>query len=137
MSAPRLVKEFYERIWNAGDPAAISDLLAEEFSFRGSLGVDLRGREAFEIYVRFVRSALADYQCEILDCVTEGKQAFAKMQFSGRHVAAFRGFSPTEKSVCWLGAALFRFENQSIADLWVLGDLTGLDSMLQNNQDNQ
>lgn len=115
----------------------MSDLLAEDFSFRGSLGSELRGREAFKDYVRSVRNALANYQCEILECVTEDKQAFAKMRFSGVHVAAFRGYLPTGKPVHWLGAALFRFEDQAIAELWVLGDLAGLEAILKNNQEAQ
>ncbi|MGH9776592.1 MAG: ester cyclase [Candidatus Acidiferrales bacterium] len=133
MSAPSLVEAFYSRIWNEGDFAATAELLSEEFCFRGSLGAEMRGRGAFGDYVRSVRGALADYHCEILDCVAEGSRAFAKMRFSGIHVAPFRGFEPTGKPVQWLGAALFRFENRMIAELWVLGDLAGLEAVLQAN----
>ena len=133
MSAPQLVEAFYERIWNTGDLGAADSLLSEDFSFRGSLGSELRGREAFGDYVRSVRNALGNYRCEILDCVTEGQQAFAKMRFSGIHRGPFRGYSPTGKSVHWLGAALFRFERHAIVELWVLGDLAGLDAMLRTH----
>src|SRR5262249_7748447 len=57
MTTPNLVTAFYERIWNAGDLGAVSELLIEDFSFRGSLGAELRGREAFKDYVRSVRGA--------------------------------------------------------------------------------
>jgi predicted ester cyclase len=134
VSAPRLVEAFYERIWNAGDLGAASDLLRKDFLFRGSLGVEVRGIEAFQDYVRSVRHALSNYRCEILECVTEGQQAFAKMRFSGVHVATFRGHSPTGQPIHWLGAALFRFEDQAIAELWVLGDLAGLDGILKKQQ---
>jgi steroid delta-isomerase-like uncharacterized protein len=134
MSTPNLVEAFYERIWNSGDLAAVSELLVEDFAFRGSLGVELRGHEEFKDYVRSVRGALADYRCEILTCITEGEQAFAKMRFSGLHVAPFRGYRATGLLVQWLGAALFRFERQAIAELWVLGDLAGLDAVLKKNQ---
>jgi predicted ester cyclase len=133
MTTPNLVAAFYDRIWNAGDLAAVSELLSENFSFRGSLGAELQGREAFKDYVRSVRGALADYRCEILNCVSEGEQAFAQMRFSGLHIAPFRGFLATGLPVQWLGAALFRFERQVIAELWVLGDLTSLDEVLRNN----
>ena len=99
MSTPTLVETFYSRIWNDGDLAVASELLGERFSFRGSLGSEVRGRDAFTEYVRSVRGALADFHCEILDCVTEGDKAFAKMRFSGVHVAPFRGYKPTGKSV--------------------------------------
>ena len=133
MSTPTLVETFYSRIWNDGDLAVASELLGEGFSFRGSLGSEVRGRDAFTTYVRSVRGAFADYHCEILDCVAEGDKAFAKMRFSGVHVAPFRGYKPTGKSVHWLGAALFIFDRKVIAELWVLGDLVGLDAVLKSN----
>ncbi len=136
MSTPKLVEEFYARIWNAGDLGAAGELLAEDFSFRGSLGSELVGVEAFLEYVRSVRSALEGYRCEILACVSEGNAAFAKMRFAGRHVAPFRGYSPTGKTVQWTGAALFRSEAGRIVELWVLGDLAGLDAVLKTNREN-
>ena len=80
-----------------------------------------------------MRGALGNYHCEILDCVTEGNRAFARMRFSGLHVGPFRGYQPTGNQVYWLGAALFVFAGGRITDLWVLGDLFSLDAILQNN----
>jgi len=134
MSVPKPVETFYERIWNDGDLEAISDLLTEDFKFRGSLGMELQGRAAFRDYVLSVRAALADYRCEILACVSEGPHAFAKMRFAGTHVGPFRGFAPTGKPVYWLGAALFTLAGEIISGLWVLGDLAGLDAVLKINQ---
>ena len=131
MSTPKLVEDFYQRIWNDGNLDATSELLAAGFSFRGSLGNEIRGRAEFKNYVRSVREALADYHCDILACVSEGNRAFAKMRFSGRHVEPFRKYPPTGKVVQWVGAALFRFEDGAIADLWVLGDVAGLDALLK------
>jgi predicted ester cyclase len=134
MSVAKLLEAFYQRIWNEGDLAAVFELLTEDFTFRGSLGMDLRGREAFKNYVLSVRGALADYRCEILACVAEGPQAFVKMRFGGIHVAPFRGFAPTGRPVHWLGAALFSFSATAISDVWVLGDLAGLDALLIKNK---
>lgn len=131
--ATELMRAFYERIWNAGDTGAAEDLLAEDFAFRGSLGPEMRGREAFCDYVRMVRTALDRYRCEVLDCVTEGEQVFAKMRFSGIHVGQFRGYAPTGRPVQWLGAALFRVRGPLISELWVLGDLLSLEADLNKD----
>jgi steroid delta-isomerase-like uncharacterized protein len=131
---PKLVDAFYERIWNEGEERAISELLTEDFCFRGSLGVELGGREAFTEYVRSMRTALSNYRCEILACVSEGDQTFAKMRFSGIHVGRFRGYPATGQPVEWFGAAHFRFTDGKIAEVWMLGDLAGLDAMLKENQ---
>jgi len=77
MSTPGLVEAFYARIWNAGDLDAARELLTKDFSFRGSLGAQTEGIEAFQQYVRSVHVALAEYRCETLACVTEGDEAFA------------------------------------------------------------
>jgi predicted ester cyclase len=133
VSTPKLVEQFYTRIWNRGDLDDISDLLAIDFRFRGSLGTELSGHDAFKEYVRSVRESLADYSCEILACVAEDERAFAKRRFSGWHTGLFRGYEPTGKIVQWLGAALFRFEGDCIAEVWVVGDLAGLDAILEKN----
>lgn len=133
MSTPAVVEQFYSRIWNAGDEAAAEALLTDDFTFRGSLGTETRGREPFLGYVRSVRRSLAGYHCEIVACVAEGNRAFARMRFSGTHVAALRGFEPSGEPVHWTGAALFSLREGRIADLWVLGDLAALDDVLRAN----
>ena len=130
---PKLVKQFYDHIWNAGNLEAADQLLTDGFIFRGSMGLDLRGIEPFKNYVRSIRSTVAEYHCDIIECVSEGPRAFAKMLFSGKHVGALRGFTATGKYIEWYGAALFRFTDERITELWVLGDLAALDALLQAN----
>lgn len=137
ISTPEVVTEFYRRIWTLGDLGAVSELLTTDFSFRGSLGMKVRVLDDFRACVRSVRSALADYDCAILACVTEGSQAFAQMRFSGRPVGSFRGYRPMGKVVQWQGAALFGFDGRVIASLWVLGDLKELDDLLSANESAQ
>jgi predicted ester cyclase len=133
MTTPNLVRDFYERIWNVGSHSAVGEILSENFVFRGSLGAETSGRAQFWDYVCEVRSALENYRCDILECVCEGSLAFAKMRFAGVHVADFRGYRPSGLPVHWHGAALFRLEDGHITELWVLGDLAGLDARLRSN----
>lgn len=134
MSTPELVTTFYQRIWNSGDVDRASELLTPDFSFRGSLGTELQGLDAFKDYVRNVRAALANYRCDVLACITEGNQAFARIRFSGQHVGVFLGYRPTARFVQWEGAALFDFDGQRISRLWVLGDMAGLEAELKANE---
>jgi predicted ester cyclase len=69
--------------------------------------------------------------------VSEGQQAFAKMRFSGIHAGALRGHRPSGRPVHWEAAALFRFEAERIRELWVLGDLVGLDAWLKSKAESQ
>jgi steroid delta-isomerase-like uncharacterized protein len=127
------VHDFYARLWNQGDEKAAAELLTEDFAFQGSLGDTMHGQDAFLGYVRAVRGSLSNYRCEILTCVAEEEQAFARMRFSGVHSGLFLGHAPTGKRVAWQGAALFGFRRGRIAELWVLGDLAGLEALLRAN----
>jgi predicted ester cyclase len=55
------------------------------------------------------------------------------MRFSGIHQGEFFGYQPTSKHVEWLGSALFTFDGEKVADLWVLGDVHGLLLLLEKN----
>ena len=124
------VQKFYTEIWERGDKAAIARLVTDDFIFRGSLGTESRGRDGFAAYVDHVRGALDEYRCDLLDLVAENNQVFARVLFAGIHNGPLLGFPATGRQVAWHGAALFTFDGDHIAQLWVLGDLTNLRGQL-------
>lgn len=128
-----LVERFYEEIWNNYDKEAIPELLHEDFTFRGSLGQEKKGRGGFSEYLDFVHAALGGYKCEIQETISEGSKTFARVRFSGVHRNELLGFAPTGKRVEWAGAALFTVVGGKIKDLWVLGDVHGLLEQLRKN----
>ena len=128
------IERFYRDIWNDRDKSAIPSVLHEDFTFRGSLGQEMRGHDEFAEYVEMVHAALDDYRCIIEDLVVEPPKAFARMTFQGVHAHEFLGYPPTGKPVGWAGAALFTFDGEKISDVWVLGDLKGLESVLKQNE---
>ncbi len=127
------VRRFYKVIWDAHDRDAIPSVLHDDFAFRGSLGDERRGHKGFAEYVDEVHSALGDYRCVIEVLVEEGAKVFAKMSFGGIHRGRFMGYKPSGKRVYWSGCALFTFQGQKVSDLWVLGDLRGLEDQLERN----
>lgn len=133
MKPSELVERFYNEIWNQRALSAISELCDDNFSFRGSLGVERKGPDEFAEYVRSVTDALGNYRCDIQDLVVDENRAFAKMLFSGDHRAPLLGFAATGRRVKWAGAALFGFENDKIKSLWVLGDVHGLIKQLSTS----
>ena len=129
------VRRFYEVLWNAHDKEAIPTVLHQNCTFRGSLGQEKRGHQGFAEYVDMVHHALGEYRCTIEELVTEQTKVFTKMSFSGLHQDDFMGFGPTGKRVTWKGCALFTFDGELITDVWVLGDLKGLEKQLKENAD--
>lgn len=128
------VRQFYELLWDAHDKDAIPNLLHENVTFRGSLGHEKHGHAGFAEYVDMVHCALGDFRCVIEELVGDGDKVFARMTFTGVHRGDLMGYAPTHGRLTWTGCALFTFAGERIADVWVLGDLKGLEDQLARNR---
>jgi steroid delta-isomerase-like uncharacterized protein len=117
-----LVRRFYDEVWNQADEAVAREILAEDLSFRGSIGEVRRGAAGFIDYMRKIHHAFADYHCRIDHLVADADGAAARMTFGGLHCGSLWGETPTGHTVSWTGAAFFTVENGQIATIWVLGD---------------
>jgi steroid delta-isomerase-like uncharacterized protein len=118
----RLVRRFYDEVWNQADDAVAREILAADLSFRGSIGEERVGIEGFIDYMRKIHRAFADYHCRIDHLVADVDGAAARMTFAGLHCASLWGETPTGHTVTWAGAAFFTVSDGRIATIWVLGD---------------
>jgi predicted ester cyclase len=128
-----LVERFYRDVWNRWDDAAVEQLLAPGFVFRGSLGDEARGRDGFRTYREKVKAAFPDFHNEIRELVVDGQRAAVRLACRGRHEGEVLGFAPTGALVSYEAAAFFCVEGGYLSEAWVLGDLDGLRAALARN----
>jgi steroid delta-isomerase-like uncharacterized protein len=121
-----LIERYYHEVWNRFDKTLIPELFAEDFTFRGSLEQEKRGHAEFAEYVDFIRAAFPDFHNTIEETINEGDRSFARLTYSGTHRGQLLGIAATGKRVQYAGAALFRFQDRRIREVWVLGDVYGL-----------
>ena len=70
-NAKKQDRKFYEVIWYVYDQNAIPSVLHENFTFRGSLGLEKRGNAGFAEYVEMAHKVLGEYRCIIEKLVSE------------------------------------------------------------------
>ena len=121
-----LVRRYYEEMWNRWNFALANELLADDISFRGSLGAEMRGREQFCDYILRVQHAFPDFQNRINQMVAEDDCVVARLTYTGTHRGEIFGIPATGKRISYAGAAFYRIANDRIAEGWVLGDVAGL-----------
>lgn len=129
-----LVRQYYEEMWNRWDFTLADKLLADDLTFRGSLGTTCRGRAEFQKYMRAIHAAFPDFYNRIDDLVTEGDTVVARLTYSGTHQCELFGIAATGRRVSYVGVAIFRLAAGRIAEAWVLGDVHGLIQQLRNNE---
>ena len=129
-----LVESFYFEVWNKRNHREAHAILADNFTFRGSLGDEKTGVDGFLDYVEAVHTALGEYQCVIDDLVISAQKVAARMTFKGMHQNTFFGVEPTHKNIEWSGAAFFEIKRSKIQTLWVLGDIDSIKSQLARTE---
>jgi predicted ester cyclase len=76
---------YYHEMWNKWNFAPADQLLAEEISFRGSLGTETHGARRFVIICRRVQGAFPDFHNEIGEMIGERNRVFAQLTYTGTH----------------------------------------------------
>ena len=84
------------------------------------------GCAGFIEYMDFIAAAFPDFTNHVEEIIAEGDRAFARLTYRGTHRGAVFGIAPTGRRVEYAGAAVFRFRDGKIAEVWVLGDVHGL-----------
>ena len=130
MSTESLVRRFYADLWNRWDDTAVDLLLTDDFTFRGSLGDQTRGRDGWRRYREAVRAGSSDFHNEVQALVVDGDRAAARLWYTGTHDGPLGGISPSGRRFGYAGAAFFTARAGQLSDAWVLGDLAGLRAQL-------
>jgi steroid delta-isomerase-like uncharacterized protein len=125
----RQVRRFYEELWNEWRFDLAPELLAQDLSFRGSLGSEVHGPAGFVDYARGIRDAFPDFHNQVQELLVDqlhGKIA-ARLRYTGTHDSPIFGLAATGRRISYAGAAFFEFDSEArIARAWVLGDLVNL-----------
>jgi predicted ester cyclase len=122
----RTVWLFYKQLWDHADKTLIPVIFHDDFTFRGSLGPEMIGHDAFAGYVDWVTDTFDRYTTDILAIIEEGNRVSGKMLFHGIHRRELYGVPPSGRHVWWTGMPIFTFEGPKVRDLFVLGDVQGL-----------
>ena len=121
-----LIHRYYADLWNRWDDAAVDEIIAPGIKFRGSLGVNVSGRDGFRQYVARVRAAFPDFHNRIDELLAEGDAVAARLTYSATHQGELYGTAPTGKRVEYGGTAFFRISGGQITSGLVYGDTLGL-----------
>jgi steroid delta-isomerase-like uncharacterized protein len=121
-----LIRRFFNEMWNQWNFAKADELLAPDIVFKGTLGNELRGRDAFRTYMRKVQSAFPDFHNTIIEITAEDDRVVTRTFYRGTHRGEIFGLAPSGKEINYAGAAFFRIRDGQVIEGWVLGDLLGL-----------
>lgn len=126
-----IVRSYYENLWNKQDKSYINKLLSDDIVFRGSLEIEVKGKEEFAKYFDMIIGAIPNLYHSIELLIEEDDYVSAKAVYNGTQSGKLLDFEATNKRIQYNGASFFSLEDGMITDIWVLGDLNSLYKQLR------
>ena len=121
-----LIRRYYEDLWNGWRVDLAESLIASDIRFRGSLGIEVEGREGFKQYVARVRAAFPDFHTTVEELLADGDTVAAYLTYRATHTGTLFQLRPTGRRVTYTGLALFHCKAGVIIRGLVVGDTWGL-----------
>lgn len=122
----KLVRRFYEELWNRWDYDIIDEILTPDIVFHGSLNIDATGHDGFIDYAETVRGAFPDFHNKLEETIAEGDKLAACLTYTGTHRGEIFGIEATGQPIRYAGVGIFLFRDGLIGQVWVLGDRLAL-----------
>ncbi|MDF2051912.1 ester cyclase [Arthrobacter sp. Cr_A7] len=106
--------------WGTGDLSSFERILAPNYIRRSKSGTE--DFASLQNTIKDMHTAFPDSTVEILQMVEDGDQVAIHWQTKGTHKGPFMDVPPTGRPVTVSGASFLRFENDKLAEEYVVWD---------------
>jgi steroid delta-isomerase-like uncharacterized protein len=129
----RIVKKFFEEVWNKGNSSAVDEFLAPGFIDHNALSGDRKGLQGYKDTVSNFRTAFPDITYSLDQVLAEGDRVAIRLSAHGTHKGNFMGIPASTKQVSFGGMTFIRIQGGKLAELWGLVDMPGLLGQISGN----
>ena len=118
----RLVRQFYDELWNRGHIAIADELVAEGTIRHDPAGPVAAGPAGFAANVARIRRAIPDLVLTIDLMLAEDDLVAARWTITGRHDGALESplgvIPPSQRDISFSGVNIFRIAGGKVAEIW-------------------
>ncbi|MEO2215283.1 ester cyclase [Paenibacillus amylolyticus] len=138
MTAEQIVRTFFEEVRSGRNPDYASIVMAEQVLAHQVISEDevtvTRTPSNYADHVREMIEAYGEFSLEILELLTQGDKVYVRWRQMGTHIGEVDGYSPTNLPVIEIASAVYRVENEQIAEYWIQIDRLGIEKQLERNR---
>ena len=120
-----LLRRFYTEVYADWNMALVDEVVSPQFVSHDWPEDGPTGPKAFRQYYSAIRSAVPDARYEVDDLIGEGNKVVVRWRLLGTHEGKFRDIAPTGRPIVLKGIAIYRVENGTLMERWVVSDLHG------------
>jgi steroid delta-isomerase-like uncharacterized protein len=120
----------YLKAFNDRDHETLTELLADGVVEHG-VHEELHGPEEIVDFLQSYFDTFRDYSGSTDAMIAEGETVAVRYSAEGTHSGEYQDFEPTGKTAEWSGMAMYRIEDDRIAEIWLEEDRLGLLEQLE------
>ncbi|MGA3601899.1 ester cyclase [Lysinibacillus agricola] len=140
MTPEQIVKKFFEEVRSGNNPDYATELMADQILahqiiFEEELTV-LRTPQDYADHVKEMVEAYGDFSLEIQEFMVQENKVYVRWKQVGTHVGVVDGYQPTSLPVIEIASAVYRIEDEKIAEYWIQIDRAGIEKQLNRNKIN-
>ena len=137
MNAEQIVRTFFEEVRSGRNPDYASQVMAEQVLAHQVISEEevtvKRTPSDYAEHVREMIEAYGSFTLEIQEMITQGSKVYVRWKQTGTHMGQVDHYSPTGLPVVEIASAVYRVENEQIAEYWIQIDRLGIERQLERN----
>lgn len=131
--AKQVVRSFIERVYTQLDPAAVDELVADDFEAHG-MPAAVGDKAGLRQATQRMAAALADIKFNIDDVIAEDDRVCVRLTTSARQMGEFMGIPPTNRTYQIEEIHIFRVRDGQIVEHWHQLDAMSLMAQLRDDK---
>lgn len=140
MTPEQIVKKFFEEVRSGKNPDHAIELMADQVLAHQVISEEeltvIRTPKDYADHVKEMVEAYGDFSLEIQEFLIQGNKVYVRWKQVGTHVGEVDGYQPTSLPVIGKASAVYRVEDEKIAEYWIQIDRAGMENQLNRNKSN-
>ncbi|QPQ35512.1 ester cyclase [Lysinibacillus sp. JNUCC-52] len=140
MTPEQIVKKFFEEVRSGKNPDYATELMADKVMAHQVISEEeitvIRTPKDYSDHVKEMVDAYGNFSLEIQEFMVQDKKVYVRWKQVGTHVGEVDGYQPTSLPVIEIASAVYRIEDEKIAEYWIQIDRAGIEIQLNRNKSN-
>lgn len=140
MTPEQIVKKFFEEVRSGKNPNYATELMADEVMAHQVISEEqitvIRTPKDYSDHVKEMVDAYGTFSLEIQEFMVQDNKVYVRWKQVGTHVGEVDGYQPTSLPVIEIASAVYRIEDEKIAEYWIQIDRAGIEIQLNRNKSN-
>ncbi len=140
MTPEQIVKKFFEEVRSGKNPDYATELMADKVMAHQVISEEeitvLRTPKDYSDHVKEMVDAYGTFSLEIQEFMVQDNKVYVRWKQVGTHVGEVDGYQPTSLPVIEIASAVYRIEDEKIAEYWIQIDRAGIEIQLNRNKSN-